>query len=112
MPAHRHCLVFPQTVQESTLAASLQALQIAYSKSGKETHAIALGRKILQMEDRAAVARDRTEVLSLEMVHHDERLFVVVHADVVHLRDVLALQAYRPAGLATKARDRACSATR
>lgn len=35
---------------------TLHALQIAYCKTGKEIHAIALGRKTLQMEDRAAIA--------------------------------------------------------
>ena len=34
----------------------LHALQIAYCKSAKENDAIALGRKILQIEDRAAIA--------------------------------------------------------
>lgn len=36
---------------------ALHALQIAYCKAGKDDHAIALGRKILELEDRAAVAR-------------------------------------------------------
>lgn len=35
----------------------LHALQIAYCKFGKETHALELGRKILQLEDRAAIAK-------------------------------------------------------
>jgi tetratricopeptide (TPR) repeat protein len=36
---------------------ALHALQIAYCKSGKDIHAIALGRKILKMEDQGALAR-------------------------------------------------------
>lgn len=35
----------------------LHALQIAYNKAGKQQHAIALGRKILKIEDRAAVVK-------------------------------------------------------
>lgn len=37
--------------------AVMVGLQIAYYKSGKHDHAIALGRKILQMENRAAIKR-------------------------------------------------------